>query len=382
VSTIKNPPDGKFLNWRHCQTGEPALAAWARKAQQTFNHLRSWRTGADYVACYIGRPDEDTNGDPTNGTTSRYHVITAFPVRADAGDQDLLIRAQLWRWGFDDGGTPASPLLETWDFYKDATDVAPDVSKGYATETTAVTNDGYTDAPHGDVRRILVHVAPVSTATDEGFRMSRLDVENAMVANLSIWAVPTSSVLDLDQAIVRESDIAAGRAIMGFADGATDQKSLGALTHYIDSGDSVIHASRRCLFQQCYPIGAWAEDTAAYAHIRAESVTGGANGSTYKVKPRNLNSGVGSIVADIALCLTASDGAKIRLTSSVDSWVYTSGGDTDALITSEDGVSPNATNGILIAPGGDYIQVETLTGAGKDLLLQTISLWEPNSGLR
>jgi len=379
---IKNPRAGKFLNWRHCHTGLPLLASWMRKAQQTFNHLRGWRAGNTYVASYIGRPDEAVNGDPSNRTVSTYYVITGFPVPNDAPppNRKIRIRAREWKWGFGD----PNPLLETWEWYADAADGAAQVTKIYTcTPETWTVNDDYTDAPGGPVRMFTGTVVPVATGTNDGFRMSLLTVENVMMADLSFWALPLSEDLTADNAIVTEADVTAGEPVLGYKIGGED-RSVGALAHYMDSGDSMIHATRRALIGHCYPIGAFAAGTGDWVALRAESLTGSLNASTYKVTPRNLDNGTGDITCDVALCVTMDVDTQIRLTAetSGDKWEYTSGGDAAALITTSDGTSASggAGTGLQIDPAGDYIRVDVKGATESDeVLIHTISLWEPRS---
>ena len=150
--------------------------------------------------------------------------------------------------------------------------------------------------------------------------------------------------------------------------------------HYTDNAtDGAVQASRRCLFQTPYILGAYAEDTTTDTPIRQDI---GGNGITYKVTPRNLydNGGASAddVDCDIAMVITADSGARVMLKSATagDQWYYDSTGDTAALITTSDGTGAGGS-GLLVDPDGDEISVETKTGSSKSVTIHTVSLWEP-----
>ena len=80
------------------------------------------------------------------------------------------------------------------------------------------------------------------------------------------------------------------------------------------------------------------------------------------------------------MVVTGDEGAKVKLSSATgaDTWEYTvpAGGVTDALVTTSDGDS----SFLKVAPNGDKIKMESLTGNPGDLLIKTVSVWEPESG--
>lgn len=386
--TIKNQDTGLFSNWLQCHTGAPAPNLWAITAARAQLYLRCYHAGSGYVASYIGRPDHSVNGDADSGTTAEFHIITGFPVREDSEDRRLIVLAQLWKMGFDDGGAPAGPVREAWRFYADHTDgggsEAWTKDLGYTYFSGVTTDDDYSSGyPNGPLRIFEAWVAPVATTTDDGFRMSRLEADYATVAVLNVVPVPSAENVSHEMALVSAGDVAVGEPICGYDTGAAADRSLGFLARRIDSGDSCVHETRRCLFQTCYPLGAYGEGSTSDTHFRRENISGSGVGMSYKVNPRNLDGGSGDIHCQPAICLTATAGTVIKMNSlsAGDTWVYTvpGGGVSKALITPSDGANAGANPWLDIAPGGDYITITHDTDVGGTAALHTASLWEPTS---
>jgi len=365
MTTITNPRVGKFINWQCAYGGELAQSsAFGAPVVSTFNHLRQWRAG-EYIASYSGRCNLAINGNSSN----EFHIITRFPEQAGGGDVPLIITAKKWQLGY-------GAVNEVWEWYKDYTDIAAD-STLYTSPATlnTVTDDTANSKAHGASREFAADVEPVDIATNDGFRCSRLDVDNAMLHRLNVFGCPLAATLDEDEAVVSNLDVSAGQPLRGYVDG-TDDGTVGAVAHYIDAEDSCIHNTARCLFQTPYAKGVHLNDEAILIPIRSD-VNGVA--MTYKVKPRNLTGGATDIACDIALVISGDEEAAVKFISNtaVDSSTITipAGGYANpTLITTSHAACEGTLN---IDPDGDYIEIQALSGAGNDIYIHTVSLWEP-----
>ncbi len=364
--TIKTPTVGKFINWKSALVGEPAMSsAFGAPLVHTFNHLRQFRAG-EYVASYSGRCNHLINGNDAN----KFHIITRFPVQSGAGDVPVIITAKNWKRGYAAGN-------ETWEWYKDYGDGAAD-STPYSSGavSASVANDTADSHANGAGNEFAVDVTPVAIGTADGFRCSRLDVTNAMIHRLNVFGCPVDPDIDADEAVVRLASVSVGRPLRGYVHG-TDDGTIGALIHFTDDDgtngtDSVIHNTCRPLFNTPYALGVHLNDEAAYIPIRSDSAD---NSMTYKVKARNLTGAVGDISCDVAVVISGDAGARIRMssTTAADNTVYTLGGGDAAPILK---TTSDFTGTLDIDPAGDEITIEALSGAGNDIYIHTVSLWE------
>lgn len=359
--TIKNPPVGKFVNWQRAYGGE--LASSAKLGQPlvaAFNHLRQFRAG-EYIASYSGRVNPAING---NGA-SEFHIITRFPVQSGAGDVPLIITQKNWKRGYAAGN-------ETIAWFKDYTDGAADVTLyDSPAEPITTTNDTANSKPHGKKSEWAVDVEP--TAANDGFRCSRLDIDNALIHRLNVFGCPATPDLDADEAVVSSATVSSGDVLRGYVHG-TDDGTIGALVHYLDAEDSVIHNTCRALLNTPYALGVHLNNEAAYIPIRSD---GAVNSMTYMVKARNLTGAAGDIACDPAIVISGDAAARIRMssTTAADNVVYTIPGGGLANPTLK--TTADFGDTLNIDPAGDTITIEALSGAGNDVYIQAVSLWEP-----
>lgn len=363
--TISNPKTGAFINWKNAYGGELARSSsFGMPCVRTFNHLRRWRSG-EYVASYSGRCNVAINGNDVN----RFHIITRFPVQSGGGTVPVIITSKKWKRGY-------GVVVELWDWYKDYTDGAadPTLYSAAAPLIAVTTDDTANSKASGTSNERKAEVEPQGIGTNDGFRCSRLNVDNAMLHRLNVFRCPMDGTLDADQAVVYDARVSPGEALRGYVDG-TDDGTLGALIHYMDGDtdgtDSVIHNTCRPLFNTPYALGAHVTNEAGYVPIRSDA---NAVSMTYQVKARNLTGGAGVIPCDIAVVISGDVDAAIKFTSSVDNSTYTLvAGDAAPILRTTSDFSDTLN----IAAAGDEITIEALSGAGNDIYIHAVSLWEP-----
>jgi len=366
MSIIINPRRGPFVNRETAYGGEVALStALGSKLVKAFNHLRRFRAG-EYVASYNGRVDPAINGNHV----SKFHIITRFPVQADAADVQLVATQKNWMIGYGGG---VNEKTEWRKLYGGGVTETP---YDAAAPPAAVTDDTSISLPSGDYHEYEFGVTPEAIGAADGFRCSRLDITNAVVHQLNVFGCPIEPDLDADAALVGLSDAAVGRVLQGYVDG-TDDGTIGALVHYMDDDgttgvDSVIHNTCRPLFNTPYALGVHLNNEAAFIPIRSDTND---NSMTYAVEARNLTGGAGDIACDIAVVISGDAGAQIKLSSTiaVDNSTYTLGGGDGAPILK---TTSDFSGTLNIDPGGDFITIEALSGAGNDVYIHTVSLWE------
>jgi hypothetical protein len=221
-------------------------------------------------------------------------------------------------------------------------------------------------------------VTPAGAAND-GFRQSKLVIDNACVATLGVWAMPETDLSDA-QLQVAAAAVSSGEIIRGFDSTLGD--SLGALIHLLGDGTSALEALERCtrrvLFQTCYPVGVYQTNTGGYEHHRQD---GDGNAFKYRIRVRNLQGkSAGTQTCYPAMVITADAGVDIKYSSTTagDTWTHTVGGAgvTDHLVTYSDG-----TGGTGVGLEVDNDAVETVTievdaGVAEECQLQTVALFE------
>jgi len=287
MTDVNQPRVGELINWETAFVGEPALAAkFGAPMVRVFQHLRQYRAG-EYVASYSGRCNLGINGNNAN----RFHVITRFPVQAGAGVVPLIITQKNWKLDYP----AATTELVTW--YRDYGDGAADITmySGLAPATVA-TPDTVNDLASGrycewalgedaDGDEKELSVTPVAIGTNNGFRCSRLNIDNAMVHRLNVFGCPHGPNIDEDEAVAGLADVSVGRVLQGYVHG-TDDGTVGAVAHYIDADDSCVHNTARPLFNTSYALGVYQTGEAAPGDSLRQDGDGGA--MTYRVMPRNL----------------------------------------------------------------------------------------------
>jgi hypothetical protein len=331
-------------------------------AHQTFINLRNHKS-MELIGHYVGRPDLTVNG---NGNYQQ-HIITAAPVPEDGTTRQLLFLIKNWAKDFKSVGGS-----EKYEWYDTIGGSSTTLSEQPVLED--FTDTFTSGSPTGRMHRFSATYTPVSTSTDEGFKMHRLDVLSAVPCNVLVFSAPLETQISDDQAITLLSDYSVMTPIRGYDTSASDPGNLGAVLHYQGAGDSVAHNTRRCLFQTPYPLGTYTEAT-SWTHFRQDS-----SGNEYKYRVKARENRTGDIPCEIALSATidvpAEGEAGIRIKSELaaDTWTYTTSSDltTPTLITTEDG-----TGGSLnVNDTGDFVTVEGYADSGGSVKLHTVSLWE------
>ena len=371
MSIIINPRKGPFVNRETAFGGELALSnSLGANLVNAWNHLRRWRAG-EYIASYSGRVDPAINGD----NLSKFHIITRFPEQVDGSDVQIVVTQKNWMIGY------AGAVNEKTEWRK--------LFGGAVTETpydslappnTITIGDTATSLPSGDYHEYEFEVTPEAIGTADGFRCSRLDITNAVVHQLNVFGCPIEPDIDKASALVGLSDVAVGQTMRGFIQGTSDG-TVGALIHYMDDDgtngvDSVVHNSCRPLFQTPYALGVHLNNEANYIPIRSD-----ANdvSMTYKVKARNLTgNAVDDVACDPAIVISGDAGARIKMssTTAADNVVYTIPGGGIPQAVPELKTTTDFGDTLNIDPAGDTITIEALSGAGNDVWIQTVSLWE------
>lgn len=362
---------------RRAQVGEPAVRySHALAMTQSFLHERNWR-GIEYVAGYIGRPDTKVNG---NGA-SQFHIITGSPVKADTGDPTRKLHFRLENWRTTDFG--AASESNTWY------DTIGGASVSLTTAAkVAGTSDAWVDGANGNKYDYLVNYTPVGTGVDDGFKLHRLDATNQLVKTLAAWEEPEAGTVSSSEGIVSMTNFGVNQPINGYDVSASDPGTMGAIAYYQQTGDSVMHNTRRCIHQICYAMSAYTEAT-SWTHVRQD---GDGNPYNQLIKPRWLNGE--ERICEIALCATivvpeAGDaGIRISSVTAGDVWTYTTSSTlaTPTLITTSDGTSTDngAGGGLSVAVSddnefSDSFTLEAYADAGGSVKIHTVSLWEPHS---
>jgi len=384
--TAKNPPVGEFINWQTAYVGEPPSSnKLGKRLVNTFNHLRRYRA-QEYIASYSGRYDPAVNGD----WESRFHIITRFPVRKSGDDAQIVISMKKWEIGRPVAG-PIDLLVDWRKAYGGAVTIT--LSECFV-PVAAVADDGINDDPSGFYTEWMegvdgagdtqpLTVTPVAINTNDGFQCSRLDVDNIVVHRLNVMGCPHNPMLEDDESLVSLSDVATGQVLRGWDEGNNDG-TIGALCHYMDGDssdavtgtDSMIHNSCRPLFNTPYALGVHLNNEAAYIPIRSDAADAA---MTYKVKPRNLTGGATDIACDIAVVISGDAAAELKFISNtaVDSSkiIIPAGGYANpTLITTSHAQCEGTLN---VDPDGDFIEIQALSGAGNDIYIHAVSLWEP-----
>jgi hypothetical protein len=203
------------------------------------------------------------------------------------------------------------------------------------------------------------------------FTVGFVRTDRIRVAALSIWHAPDLSLTD-DQVLAKEIDLVSGRAIRGYT--GTGQTSLGDLEYGLGSGvatydvDDVERNTRRCLLQSGHPTGISTYLTGSYYNIR------GGNDSYFKITSRNLKGETSGTISTIPClygeCHGASVGtpAKVKYTSSVDSW--------ELFVTSDTPALWYDTARLEVASTGDKVKIEFQAPEDGWIKIGAYSLWE------
>jgi len=373
VTTISQPRVGELINWETAYVGDPALAAkFGAPMVRAFQHLRQYRAG-EYVGSYSGRCDLTINGNNAN----RFHVITRFPVQANAGVVPLTITQKNWKLDYP----AATTELVTW--YRDYGDGAADITlyTGLAAATVATpdtSNDlasgrycEWAEGEDGAGDDKELSVTPVAIGVNDGFRCSRLNIDNAMIHRINVFGCPHSPNIDEDEAVVGLADVSVNRVLQGW-DHGNDDGTVGAVAHYIDADDSCIHNTCRPLFNTCYALGVYQTGVNPAESLRQDG-DGGAQ--TYMVKPRNLTGSGDKVLCDPAIVVYGGAGAVVTFASTTDSVTYTIPGGglaTPTLVTVSSFTDQLEVDDVI-----DYITVSGTSAGGIELYVQAVSLWEP-----
>jgi hypothetical protein len=378
-------PKGKKTDLTLFHVGNVPVSAGGISLQNTFNFARNYKQ--NMVAAYIGRPDRSINGSTTGATLRKFHVITGSPVKADWATnpkRQLCVAVKLWHYNWGSG-------TRTWKWYE----TMGGGSSTLLTEDLIASgaNDTDVDYPSGEFVMFPqsdgdCQYTPVVAGTDDGFVASTLEVDYALVSALGVWEMPTPGTWMTDTQVYNtpSPNFHEEQTLRG-VDGASISTSVGALADNINQAakDTMVHNTRRCLFQTCYPICAYSDGVGSgvqtWNNLREDSA---GNAQTYRVIPSNLTEGSSDIDCYPAIVLGAgtADGVEIRVSSVTagDKWEYVQSGavGSDTLITASDGTGATGT-GVMVDPDEDFIKIEVKASTSVEALIKTVSLWEPSS---
>jgi hypothetical protein len=340
-----------------CCTGVVPPSDIGELLQRNYQNLRAWR-GNGMIADYSGRASKTINGNPGSGVYSDFYIVTRSPIRADSSDCHLGVSLIFWhdgtwsgtrnvRWYKDFAGA------QTWQITPAIASIA-----GVSAQT---------QLPQHRLE-LLCEYAP--TASNEGFRVSKLSIEYGYMASVTAYTLPEPELTDAQGYYAVPANFSTYESLRGGPNSGVGT-SVGRLAWGLEQGDSVVQATSRCMFQTCYPLGCY-YGTASYGSFREDN---NGNDLEYKVYPRNIGGSAGDVYGDVAIMVDAmASGDKIRLSSitAAATWEYTAPGaiSTPTLITSGDG---DTAAGLAIDAAGDTVKIE---GNGTDTHVQTFSLWE------
>jgi len=221
------------------------------------------------------------------------------------------------------------------------------------------------------------------TSAQNGFGVFYVTVTNTLVHNLSVFAAPpTVSRFNADTGAdyyMNDSTFSAGAPLIGADDPLTGTSSLGTLLqnqHGRRDGagpaqESMISASRRCLFTWCHSIGMHilGGGAAAYEPVFKRAIP---------VRGRDLTNqtDTGANFLDIAIVLTADIGTKIRFESAetADFHEITIAAlyATPTLVTVKTAMEYMAD--------GDTIAITAYVSSTTAIQINTLTLWEQQRG--
>lgn len=364
---------GDWLDWRNCYIGHPPSANQTGiPAQRLWSWLSQWRQ-LEYLASYIGRPDKLINGNGNND----FHIILYAPEKTDTGNATRQLGCYIRLWDIDFAG--AGDLDCNWcDPYNTGAPVDVwDLDSSFASGT----DDTYGDIAGVGCAEVFLYDGLTYTPTTgtDGFRHSKLTMDNGCVACLTMFEMPEMD-LTATNLVVAAGDVGVNEIIRGFD--TTPGNSLGALIDLVGDGDhqdeSAEANTHRCLFQTTFPVGVYQTNTGGAQNFWQDS---DGNGFTYRIRTRNLTgASSGTATTYPAIVLTADEGVDVVFTSGTagDTWTYTVGvgGVTDQLVTHSDRTD-GQTDGLQV--DNDAVETITITvdaGAAEECTLQTVSLWE------
>jgi hypothetical protein len=359
---------GEWINWKEGYVGAPPSSTqFGQKAQRVWSWLSQWRHG-EYVASYSGRPEMAINGNGSND----FHIILFSPEKADTGNVTRQLGCYIKLWDHSFAGVGA--LDADWhDPFGAAGTAVWDL-----TAWPVTTNDTYGDAPQGPEAFLYEGMTYTPTVATDFCRHSKLVINNAMVACMSIFEMPEPD-LTAANLQVKLGDVGVGEVIRGFD--TTLGNSLGALIELggdCDDGDeSLERNTRRTLFQTCYPVGVYQANTGGWESHRADS-----NGVAfrYRIQTRNLRGlAAGTATTFPAFVITADAGVDVRyVAGSGDIWSYTvpGGGVTDQLVTYSDGAGVAGAGLEVDNDAIDYVDIQVDAGVAEESQLQTVALFE------
>ena len=344
-------------------------ATMPASSEQLAAALRAHQHSAFYRHCgplmmYMGYPDEEYNG----GFDSEWYII--FPV-LDTGSWDTFgigVVAQCWDY-YDGAG-----LIDAeWN----GTPVGSSVSM-------AASNAQYQDQsrpPQGLIRYDHKYVSNATGAFGGRWGYIRYALPHACVSVLHAFALPSNTEAlqtysITDQHSLSDAQFAIDVPLRGEDEVGDNLGSVGTLLQnsatVSDLRLTTLSSTARCLFQWGHPTGLHlAVSAAGYLNIFNAQVEEAYNADfTVRVKGRDIFGG--NTVLSLAFLALWDTGAKLKLTSSVDTYEYTFTGAQTSTLT-----PCFALDCLDFDPAGDNIKIEVyLPDDESAVVLRTISLWE------
>lgn len=381
----------KTLGYVYPDTGfiaKPALSeATGQATQKIWSYLTQWH--ANSIAFqYTGPPDPEINGaiywadvdgDPIHRQgyifKSEFYVIFKTANKKDDGTRKLGMTFIGWNTRevcpINDE-TLQDPYMKWTPDY-----LLPLAFEEIINQPASNEND---NATYGDEAgpSYTFHEARPGTfrynPNNGGYRCGILTVEQIMVANLMIWETPSLKFSD-DNAECTPSDVSRGEIIRGY--NTTDMASFGGLIHMMGTGEDDQHSSienttRRTLFQWGHPVCIYIAPGTTAQNIFGHF--------TIPVKVRNLTeTTLTSQVTHPAMVIKGGGpNSSITFTSTFAGANNTATYNLPAAIGNWQLIEHlNFGNNLNVKRSDmDYITITATTGAGEELQIKTVALFE------
>lgn len=367
---IKHSSKLSYTNPELHSTGNMPSSVALEACRASFNyHVNYMRHGQ--IAQYWGRPDSSVNAE----FDSAFYIITDAVTPADTSQTTRNIGIQCQCWDITDAAAEESTatVLFKWDT---VTKFTVKVNKSTAQD------DAYDEVPKGPYYEGVLTCSQASPTN--GFVSNVFEVVDALVSTLSVFDMPETELTNDAAYNLAPGNFGVGQFLKGWD--TTASNSVDTLAQYQNSNasnptESMMHNSRRCLFQWCDPAGLYVVGVGGSLAWTDCMKTSGDDRYDFKITPRNLRgrsyaSDSDTSLARMAVVVKADPNTKIRFTSTVTADTLeidmTPGYASATLLV--------ASSGLEIAPEGDEIRVEVYVSTAAAVEIKTMSLWEDSSG--
>lgn len=367
---IKHSARRIYANPELHSTGNMPSSVALEACRAAFNyHINFERHGQ--VAQYWGRPSESLNGN----FDSTFYIITSAVASGDTAQvtRNIGIRCQCWDITNPPSETQTATVLFTWNDGAQQTQIVDGSS----------TQDGvYNEVPAGPYYEDILAVSQ-GTPTS-GFTVDEFGVDEAVVASMSAFDLPESYLTNDAAYSLAPGNFGPNQFLKGWD--TTASNSVDTLAQYQNSiastpTESMIHNSRRALFQWCDPSGLYVLGAGGSLAWTDCIETSGSDRFDFKIKPRNLRGrnyapDTDTQLTDIAVVARADATTKLRFSS-----IETADSVEVDLTAGYAAATLVVAQGLEVAPEGDTIRVEAYVSTAAAVEIKTLSLWEYANGI-